>query len=281
MLHRSALLLRAHASKAHLCTLSGPPLAPLPQGSFFSFLRDHGRWASVAEQPSITCYSSGRTLTYADLERRISSAAHALAATGFTRGSVLNIHLPNCEQTVVAFLAATELGGVVMPSNPIYTASELAHLQSDSGATIIISTRELGDAVTDACATSGVRQIQYIEDEDCFANALMTVMAVGFKLSFRCWDLAFVYCFISCGSQDVELPALEPPIDAHDLLALPYSSGTTGLPKGVMLSHQNLIANVLQVGQRCGGVGLVNVSGNDRVHSIGKARSATQCKSNT
>ena len=181
--------LAARATRGPRRVWTGPPLPPLPSTSFFTSLRTHGAWDHAADSPAISCYTSGRTLTYGDLDRRVASAAQQLASSGFGRGSVLNIHLPNCEQTIVAFLAATELGGVVMPSNPIYNASELAGLQADSGTSITLSTVELRETVDAACATSGVRAIHYIEDADCFANALLP---------------------------DAQLPGVEPPVDAHE-----------------------------------------------------------------
>ena len=201
----------------------GPPLSPLPKGSFYSFLRQHGDWEQAADLPALTCSTTGTTLTYSALERRVASAARALAQTGFGRGSVLNVHLPNCEQNVIAFLAATELGGIVTPSNPIYTVSELALQQRDSGALAVISTNELRETVLAAAEQSGVTNVSFIEDKECFANAA------------------------DCAETELSSITHALSIDGkNDLVALPYSSGTTGKPKGVMLTHQNLSANVLQ-----------------------------------
>ena len=133
---------------------SGSPLPQLPTTSFYSFLRAHGEFAKHADLPAITCASSGRTLTYGELDRRVGSASRALARTGFAKGSVLSVHLPNCEQLVVAFFAATELGGVVTASNPAYTVAELAAQQSGARASAVISSSSLRDVVIAAAAES-------------------------------------------------------------------------------------------------------------------------------
>ena len=64
----------------------GPKLEQIPRGSFFSFLREYGQWERAAEQPALSCSTTGRTLTFRDLERRVASAAAALAREGFGRG---------------------------------------------------------------------------------------------------------------------------------------------------------------------------------------------------
>ena len=119
---------------------------------------------------------------------------------------------------MIAFLAATELGGTVTPSNPAYTAAELAQQLETARAVAVLSTTSVRETVDAATLQAGVRRVSYVEEPDCFANSLCP---------------------------DALLPAT--PIDgARDLVALPFSSGTTGKPKGVMLSHRNLGANVLQ-----------------------------------
>eukprot|EP00966_Prymnesium_polylepis_P040988 951232-Prymnesium_polylepis.1 len=183
--------------------LSPPPL----DGGFYSFMRTVGKWEEVGDRPAVVCYATGspRTITYAELPQRVSAAAHALSAAGFSRGDVVNLHLHNCEQFVVGYLAVAALGGTSTTSNPAYTAAELAGQQRDSGAKFCLSSRVYEPAVTPAAEASGAA-VSYIEDEGCFANAAPTEAAP---------------------------PPLTRPIDpATDVMTLPYSSGTTGVPKG-------------------------------------------------
>lgn len=201
-------------------------LPPLPLEDYYTFLRRHGQWDEHPDDIALVCAANGfRELTYSQLGRRISGAAHALRGVGFAQGDVLHIHSHNAEQFVVGFLAATALGGTITASNPAYTASELAALQLDANPKLVLASRAYETVVNEALDTNGGRlaadAVHFLEDDSCFANAPPT---------------------------DLPLPQLARPICPRtDVLALPYSSGTTDKPKGVMLSHANLQHNVAQV----------------------------------
>lgn len=196
----------------HIVHSKLPPLKePLPTEGLYPFLRAVGRWHEVPDKVALRCsLDDFRPITYKELDGRVSATAHKLRAMGFKQGDVLNIHLPNCQQYVVAFMAVATLGGTVTTSNPAYVARELATQHTDSGTKLVLSSRAYDDVVTAAAAESGLSDaIHWIEDAACFANAPPT---------------------------DLPLPLPERPIDApRDLVVLPYSSGTTGMPKGVML----------------------------------------------
>ena len=188
--------------------------------SLFAFLRAQGQWGDD-HRPALTDLGSGERITWAELEGRVLGTAHALRAMGFREGDVLNIHLHNSTLFVFAFLAVGELGGAATTSNPLYTTAELTHQYMDSVTSFILTSRKYADAVLPAAETAGIApaRVSFIEDTSCFANA---------------------------PAESTSLPPLERVRDASSLLVLPYSSGTTGRPKGVCLSHRNVIANVLQ-----------------------------------
>ena len=188
----------------------------------FSFLKARGRWSEAApDKVALTCLASGRSLGFRELEGRILGAAHALRTAGFKQGDVLNIHLHNCEHYVVSFFAVAALGGVITTSNPVYTAAELALQHDDSDARWVLSSHEYRGVVEKASAAAGsrVRTVFWIEEANCWVNAPSSGAPI-------------------CAERPIE--------PTRDLLVLPYSSGTTGRPKGVMLSHANLVNNVQQ-----------------------------------
>jgi acyl-CoA synthetase (AMP-forming)/AMP-acid ligase II len=179
------------------------------------------RAVELGARPALVDGPSGRTLTYAQLAGAVKQAAGGLAARGFGKGDVLAIYSPNLPEYAVAFHAAATLGGVTTTVNPLYTAGELAAQLGDSGAKLLITVPPFLESAREASRGSEIQEILVFgeaEGATPFAALLGTETSVP----------------------DIEI---EP---SNDLVAMPYSSGTTGLPKGVMLTHRNLVANLCQ-----------------------------------
>jgi acyl-CoA synthetase (AMP-forming)/AMP-acid ligase II len=180
------------------------------------------RAQELGDKPALIDGPTGRQLTYAELADAIAIAAYNLAQRGFKKGDVLGILSPNCPEYAIAFHATATLGGIVTPINPLYTRNEIAHQLKDAGARLLVTVPVFLEKALEAAADAG------IEEVFSFGNA---ERATPFS------DL-----LIDNGrATQVEIDARE------DLIALPYSSGTTGLPKGVMLTHYNLVANLRQM----------------------------------
>jgi acyl-CoA synthetase (AMP-forming)/AMP-acid ligase II len=176
-----------------------------------------------AERPALVDGVSGRVLTYAQLASAVRAAAAGLARRGFVKGDVLALFSPNLPEYVVAFHAAATLGGVVTPANPMYTAEELGKQLSDSGARWLVTVPPLLERARGASAGQGLREL-FVFGEAEGATPFASVLGGGAD----------------------DLPEVE--IDPReDLVVLPYSSGTTGVCKGVMLTHHNLVANLAQI----------------------------------
>ncbi|HEV2912533.1 MAG TPA: 4-coumarate--CoA ligase family protein [Pyrinomonadaceae bacterium] len=183
-------------------------------------LRGAGRWSS---KPALIDGQTGRHITYGELADSVRRAAAGLSARGLRKGEVCAIYSPNCPEYAIAFHAVASLGGVNTTINPVYTVEEVAHQLRDAQAVYLLTVPQLVDKAREAArAATGVREI-FVFGEAEGATAFAALLET-----------------------EEEPPSVE--IDPReDLVALPYSSGTTGLPKGVMLTHRNLVANLLQV----------------------------------
>lgn len=171
--------------------------------------------------------STGATTTYGDYAYRVGAAARGFRAAGVTRGSVVAIHLPNSPEFVIAFTALASLGATVTTSNPLYSPTELAHQFKDSGASFILTFPPLKPVVEAASKAIGL------------SPHAMLVLGEP-SASFLTIDVS------AATSARRALPEIASVDAAKDVLVLPYSSGTTGLPKGVALTHTNLAANIAQ-----------------------------------
>ena len=164
---------------------------------------------------------TGRTLSYADWTRKVRRTAAGLAARGFAKGHVCAIFSPNVPDYATAFHAVSLLGGINTTISPLYTAAELGQQLEDAGARCVITVPQCLDKVKEATRGSAVRDIVV------FGEA----------------EGAIAFDSLSEGDELATPAAIT---SREDLVALPYSSRTTGLPKGVMLTHFNLVANILQ-----------------------------------
>jgi acyl-CoA synthetase (AMP-forming)/AMP-acid ligase II len=172
------------------------------------------------ERPALIDAASGRRLSYGDLRAQIDRFAGGLAQLGVGKGSVAAILLPNLPEYPVVFLGIARAGAAATTLNPAYTAGEIAAQLADSGAGVVVTTP---DCLEKARAASGPG-VRFVVLGEASGDA------VAFdELLNAAWPAPTV---------DTE--------PAQDLAALPYSSGTTGLPKGVMLTHRNLVANAVQ-----------------------------------
>lgn len=202
-----------------------PPLdlPPVPLAPFVL-----ARAAARGRRAALTCAVTGRTITYADLPGLVDRTAAGLAACGVGKGDVVAILAANSPEYLVAVLAIARLGAVVTTASPLYTKEDLSKQLRDSGARLLFTSMSLSATWIDALAGSTVSHVVTF-DAPGEGSARLPVTNLAFD---------------ALAATNGAVPTVV--IDPQDLVALPYSSGTTGLPKGVMLTHANLVANILQ-----------------------------------
>ena len=178
------------------------------------------RAAELGDKPALIDGASGRTLTYAGLAAAVRLFAGGLVRRGMAKGDCLALMAPNIPEYAVVFHGVAMAGCVITTVNPTYTESEVHKQLVDSGARLLVTIPMFLEVATAAAVDTAVEDIYVLGEVE------------GVKPVTELFG-----------------PPLEEqvPVAPDDVVALPYSSGTTGLSKGVMLSHRNLVANVAQV----------------------------------
>jgi acyl-CoA synthetase (AMP-forming)/AMP-acid ligase II len=196
------------------------PSVKIPEIAFTPFLLE--RIKRFGNRTAFVDASIGRKVSFAEFYELVLAAAYGLRRSGFKKGDIFAICSPNSIEYAVAFHSVSLLGGIVTTANPLCNSQELSGQLKDSGARFLYTTPQLLEKLIDATTGTEVEQIFVAGD---------STLAVPFSSLLK-----------EKGSiADISIRPHE------DLVAMPYSSGTTGFPKGVMLTHRNLIANLLQI----------------------------------
>lgn len=212
------------------------PLAPvtIPDTPLTPFVLR--RATELADKPALIDGPTDRTLTYGQLDGAIRALAGGLVAKGFGPGSVLALMAPNIPEYAVVFHAVCMAGGTITTINPTYTDHEVNHQLRDAGATILVTIEMFLDVARQGAEGTGVTELYVLGDAVGDVPSLLTLLG--------------------------EPLAEQVTVDPDDVAVLPYSSGTTGLSKGVMLTHRNLVANILQV------LGPADISEDDTIIAV-------------
>jgi acyl-CoA synthetase (AMP-forming)/AMP-acid ligase II len=199
----------------------GPyPEVVIPEVSFTQLVLRRAQ--ELGSKPALIDGPTGRTITYSQLADAVTQVAAGLAQRGFKKGDVFGILSPNIPEYAIIFHAVASLGGINTLVNPLNTAQEVAHQLKDAGARYLITVPALMEKARESAAAALIEEVFVFGEADGATPFHLLAANTG------------------------KIPAV--PIDPReDLVALPYSSGTTGLPKGVMLTHHNLVANIHQM----------------------------------
>jgi acyl-CoA synthetase (AMP-forming)/AMP-acid ligase II len=195
------------------------PDVAIPEIPLTPFVMERAQ--DLAQKPALIDGPTGRTLTFGQLAEAVRKVAAGLAERGFRKGDVFGIFSPNVPEFAVVFHAVSLVGGINTTINSLYTADDIAFQLKDSGAKYLFTIPAFMDRAADAAGRTGIEEI-FVLGEASGATPFASLLQAGSQ------------------PPDVDIDVRQ------DLVALPYSSGTTGFPKGVMLTHYNLVANMCQ-----------------------------------
>ena len=199
--------------------------------------------ARFAEQPAIFYF--GHKLTYREVDQAASRLAAGLWEQGVRPGDRVALLLPNCPQFVIAYYGALRIGVIVVPCNPLYIESELEHQLRDAGASVLVTLTVFYKTARAVRDRLGLKTLIVGNVKDYFPPALQLVFTVskekkdGHRVTVSGEGVWSWLDFLAAAKS--ELPAIT--VRPDDIALYQYTGGTTGVPKGAMLSHRNLVTN--------------------------------------
>ncbi|RYF80026.1 MAG: long-chain-fatty-acid--CoA ligase [Comamonadaceae bacterium] len=197
-----------------------------------------------------TAYSfMGKDVSYAETDKQSLAFAAYLQGLGLTRGDRVAVMMPNCPQYPIAVAAILRAGLILVNVNPLYTARELEHQLKDSGAKAIVIMENFGTTLQKCIAATQVKHVVLASMGDrlgLLKGALVNYVVRNVKKMVPAFNLPGALRFNDALSQGAGRTLTPTPIGAEEVAVLQYTGGTTGVSKGAVLLHRNVIANVLQ-----------------------------------
>lgn len=193
--------------------------------------------------------SLGSTLTYAELDVHSRHFAAWLQSIGVKQGDRVALMMPNLLQYPVCLFGTLRAGAVVVNTNPLYTAHELEYQLSDSGAETVVIAENFAHTLQAALPRTPIKNIVVASVGDMLGpvkGAIINFVLRYLRKKVPAWSLPGSHSYTRTQIMGKSLPFATPTLSHADLACLQYTGGTTGLAKGAMLSHGNLISNVCQ-----------------------------------
>jgi long-chain acyl-CoA synthetase len=228
-----------------------PSLEPYPDESVFALLE--GAAAGFGSHPALAFF--GRHMTYAKVLEEVEKCSAFLAGLGVGRGDRVGMLLPNCPEYVITWYACQRLGAIAVGNNPLYTERELLHQVKDSGARVMVVLDQVYQRFGDIRDAAGVQDVVVTRLNHYMPAPIKWLAPLRFRSDAKKHGTPLP--FIPVHHQvrwwaDLmkEASRIPPPAaiadPSHEVAALIYTGGTTGLSKGAMLTHRNLVANARQ-----------------------------------
>src|SRR5882672_396861 len=218
---------------------------------------DYGQYRSIgelfettvekyADRPAYT--NMGKTISFGDLGRLARAFGTWLQARGFARGARVAVMMPNCLQYPVCVFGILGAGYVVVNVNPLYTPRELEHQLKDSGAEVIVVLENFAHVLQQVVGRTAVKHVVIATLGDLLgAKGLIVNLVVRHvKKMVPAWDIAGAVRFNAMLAEGGGLSQARNEVGHRDVAFLQYTGGTTGLSKGAVLSHGNILANLEQ-----------------------------------
>lgn len=207
---------------------------------------------SCANYSNNPCFSNfGKTLSYQEIDTYSRNLAAFLQTTlGLNKGDKIAIMMPNLLQNPIAIFAALRAGLTVVNTNPLYTGEELRHQLNDSGATTIIVLENFASTLQSVIKETPIKQIIVTRMGDMLSfpkSSLINLVVKHVKKMVPAFHLPQAYDFKQCLKEGQNLTYTRPELSHEDFAFLQYTGGTTGVAKGAILTHGNMVANLQQV----------------------------------
>ena len=231
-----------------------PHTLDIPNVPLFHFLEE-----SAQKFPDRACtIFKGAVITYKEMSAITDRVAAALVNMGVKKGDRVGIFMPNTPQFVMAYYGILKAGAVVVATNPLYTAPEIAHQASDAGIEVMFVMTNFYKTMKKAQPDTRIKKLIVTNLKETLPPILRVLFTLvrekkqGFRIEGGLEDGDIWFQDLLAKSQDASRPTLE--IDPGDTALFQYSGGTTGVSKGAVATHRNVVANALQISSWMTGV---------------------------
>ncbi|MGD8586290.1 MAG: alpha/beta fold hydrolase, partial [Chloroflexota bacterium] len=230
-----------------------PKTVPIPRRPLHAFLYSSAEWLP---KRTATIFF-GKKLNYDRLVRSVNQLGHTLHGLGVKPGDRVMIVLPNMPEFIIAYYGTLVIGGVVVLSNPDADVDQIIRQLQQTEARVLVTLKGFDHLAREACRRGGVREVLLAEMDQKVADHVMPRLMHGWRVAGADAErnghaVAEQAAEEPAGALMAELMADAPyeapevPVSADDTAAILFTSGTTADPKGVCLSHRNLVANAIQ-----------------------------------
>jgi long-chain acyl-CoA synthetase len=216
----------------------------------YASLREVLEQSCAKFSPRVAYSCMGRSITFADLDRLSTQFGAFLQGRGLKKGARVALMMPNILQYPICLFGVLRAGCTVVNVNPLYTPRELEHQLADSGAEVIVVVDNFAHVLAGVMAKTKVRQVVVTSIGEMLGakGLLVDFVLRHIKKMIPSWHIEGAMRLSSALSEGSARTLSEVPLGHDDIAFLQYTGGTTGVAKGAMLLHRNIIANLLQAG---------------------------------